>query len=325
MSTISTFELLIKRIGPPGGISFPNGNAPFRRLLQGYYLTIANPNNSDLILQMQTIFPKINTPNTSSPFSALQRELVAGDMMTRNHIYAYDRTGDSGAGSVPPREQLRSMIPWDSTNTSRTFRTSSFNLSPFQTGLINLIPNPAALGTNPQVEVRGYVKIVQVQRIVLVEVRPGIFLITFVVPPPVELLFTPEIRGTFLDDNFNPPSPPSAPYDFDQSNYSLPTSTGSAQINITESVNPFLRPIRPIELGRRIELKDVIDFKKVHGSLNYIGEFCLGDESLKEIDKSIKRLKVDISTKLIKDEIETTINKFGFNVKKKRRIKKTKK
>lgn len=77
MANISTFELLAKRIGPPGGFGglVPPTYTPFRKLLQGYYLTIANPTNRTVRLRMQTIIPKIND---CSPFAEDERELSLG-------------------------------------------------------------------------------------------------------------------------------------------------------------------------------------------------------------------------------------------------------
>ncbi|NEP88879.1 MAG: hypothetical protein F6K18_19680 [Okeania sp. SIO2C2] len=43
---VSTFELLLKTITPNAG-NIPNSD---RQVLQGYFLTIANPNNTDLKL-----------------------------------------------------------------------------------------------------------------------------------------------------------------------------------------------------------------------------------------------------------------------------------
>jgi len=318
MAIISTFELLAKRIGPPNGISGPAGaNAPFRKLLQGYYLTIANPNNRNVSLRMQSIIPKLNT---CSPFSAAQRELVGGNTSTRNHVYAYDRTGCNTSSTAAPREILAAMGSFGNTDCSRTFQTKTFQLKKYQTGLINLLPSPAAIGqANPQIEVRGYTKIVQVKQIKFILIGNKVKIIT-ITPPPVNLMFTPEIRGTFIDDDFNPFGPTSN-LDFDQSNYALPTYTGSAKIRVTESVSPWIIFYPPTNDNDGVfELPKIIDIEKLTGRLNYMNQFELDDKSLRFIDQSLKKGKIKdkISMKSVREQLETSINALHVKTEKKK-------
>lgn len=312
MSIISTFELLAKRIGPPTAPNFPGGVTPFRKLLQGYYLTIANPNNRNISLRMQAIFPRLKTGFQPSTFSPAERELFNSNG-TVNHFYAYDRTGSSG-NSAAPREILSSLSAFTSNTTSRTFQTRTFGLQAFQTGLLNVVPNPVAISqSNPQIEVRGYTKIVQVESVRIIRLSNGTFQFEFVKPPPVNLVFTPEIRGTFLDDDFSPPNPIVGEIDFDQSNYALPTSTGAALIKITESVNPFLIPVSTPGLSPDVtfDLGEEIDLKKLRGRLNYMKEFVLDDASLKYIDSKLKKMKVEnLDLRTVKTQLETSINQL---------------
>jgi len=319
MAIISTFELLAKRIGPPNGISFPpNANAPFRKLLQGYYLTIANPNNRNVYLRMQSIIPK---RKPDSPFSVQQRELVGGNTATRNHVYAYDRTGSSSNPVATPRELLDAMGPAGSTDCSRTFQTKTFQLKKFQTGLVNLLPDPAAASqNNPQLEIRGYTKIVQLKQIKFILIGNKIKLVV-ITPPPVDLMFTPEIRGTFIDDDFNPFGPAISDLDFDQSNYALPTYTGSAKIRITESVDPRII-YYPRFLNDDVvsELPELIDIEKLTGRLNYMKQFELDDKSLRYIDQSLKKAKIkdQVSMKSVKEQLEASINTLHVKTEKKK-------
>jgi len=318
MATISTFELYVKRIGAPGGLSFPSGSNPFRKLLQGYYLTIANINKTqNASLRMQAIFPKINT---NSPFTQADRELVSGT--SRNHVYAYDRTGDNST-SASPRELFGPMTEYVSNNNCRTFQTKTFNLKACETGLVNLVPSPAAIAQgNPQIEIRGYIKMVQVDKIIFRRIG-NFYRIDFVVPPPVNLMFTPEIRGTFVDDNFNPIVPSNGGLDFDQSNYALPTATGAAIIKVTESINPFLIPFPnpvPVPVGGinigRLMLNELIDVNKLEGTINYVGEFNLNDKVLKRIETSLKKNKLGKEyLNPIKNQIEQIINNSNFEIK----------
>jgi hypothetical protein len=302
MAIISTFELLAKRIGPPNGVPPVIVNeAPFRKLLQGYYLTIANPNNRDLLLRMEAVIPRLNS---CSPFTQGDRELVAGNAGVRNHVYAYDRTGCSTNAVSAPREFLGSMFLRSSTATSRKFSTRTFSLGSFETGIVNILPEPGAIAANaPQVEIRGYINIVQPIRIVI---RGGRIL--FITPPPVDLLFTPEIRGTFIDDNFTPGGS-SANLDFDQSNYALPTSEGKATMTVSEVVNPFVIVLNPDD--RRIAEFERISFDPddLSGHLNSLQEFNLDEKAIKTIKKKTKEFKLNEKAVLgVKQQLEKQIN-----------------
>lgn len=303
MAIISTFELLAKRIGPPNGVPPVIVNqAPFRKLLQGYYLTVANPNNRNLFFQMQAIIPRLNS---CSPFTQGERELVGGNTSVRNHVYAYDRTGCATSPIAAPRELLAPMALRSSTASSRLFATSSLNLRPFETGIINILPEPGAIAANaPQLEIRGYIKIVQPMRLIFTGSS-----FQFISPPPVDLLFTPEIRGTFIDDNFAPGSS-SANLDFDQSNYALPTSEGGGLITVSEVVNPF---IIQLEDDDRLELDGLgkIDFDPddLSGRLNSLKEFNLDERAIKTIKKKTKEFKLNDKAILgVKQQLEKQIN-----------------
>ena len=313
MAIISTFELLAKRIGPPGGISsaLPISSGPFRKYLQGYFLTIANPNDRELLLRMQAVFPQIDPP-TNTLFTAAQRELLGG--ANPNHVYAYDRTGYS-IGAANPREILGNMEQLTSTAQSRTFQTVSFSLDPFQTGLLNLLPNPSELLLpDPQIEVRGYIKLVQVITLEFVQIGPGLWQLIFVTPPPVDLLLTPEIRGTFIDEAFNP-ALPAFDLDFDQANYALPLSTGQAMLTVSETINPFFFPIASDpDAFQAIDYGRFIDIDKLTGSLNSLDEFVLSEDSIKYLGTVLEKAEVKAETRAlraVKSQVEGVINRFG--------------
>lgn len=301
MAIISTFELLLKRIGPPMNNGIPMiFTSPFRRNLQGYYLTISNPNNRRVSLALQATVPKLK----DNTFPEIDRTLVGGN--AANHVYAYDRTGCSSNVSAAPRELLGSMFQVSSTSSSTTFRTSLFILEPFQTGLVNVVPNPAFVPQNmdPQLEIRGYIEILQPQ------ILEGFLPLRFRDPDPVELVFTPEIRGTFLDDGF--PSN-TQEFDFDQSNYALPTATGAAQITIAETFNPFFVIFDPVE-NVASDLSGVIDLNKINGKENFLGEIILDEKSLEYIDKSMNKANVKgMSVREVKERLETVINQLKIN------------
>lgn len=303
MAIISTFELLIKRIGPPSGPSLPS----FRKLLQGYYLTIANPNNRNVKLVMRAVVPK----RSDNTFSAQQRELVGGS--SSNHVYAYDRTGSSTTPSAAPRELLGAMLPYTNTSSSLSFQTAIASLQPFQTGLFNLVPKPElVLQNNPQLEIRGYIQILQLGTLIFDRRRPPFTGLEYITPDPVDLIFTPEIRGTFIDDNLSFPVVADTTYDFDQSNYALPTLTGAAKITVSDFYNPFVIPAPPFPpVGGPIGILGSIDPKKLTGGTNFLGEYVLDDKALKYIAKTMKKKSItDMTVKDAKIQLETLINQL---------------
>jgi hypothetical protein len=55
--------------------------------------------------------------------------------------------------------------------------------------------------------------------------------------PAIDVLVTPEIRGTFLDNDY-PSAGTTNELDFDQINYGLPVASGKGR-NTVESVGPI--------------------------------------------------------------------------------------
>ena len=87
--------------------------------------------------------------------------------------------------------------------------------------------------TNPDLEIRGYVE-------VLTSRFNGSFF-TLGAVPASEVLVSPEIRGTFLDNDY-PTNSTSNELDFDQIAYGLPTASGRAQ-NTIAGQPPITFPI----------------------------------------------------------------------------------
>jgi hypothetical protein len=123
---VSTFELLVKPIAPAG-----SGPAPVARtVVQGYFLTIANPNNFSVGLRLQ--------------FTATTPGLNVLDTVT-----ILDVTGANLFGDITP-------VPADP-------KRSTFNLSipANDTALVTLLPDitkPELLAAK-SLEIRGYVEI----------------------------------------------------------------------------------------------------------------------------------------------------------------------
>ena len=214
---VSTFELLVKRIAPlaPMGPSAP-ANAAFRRVVQGYFLIITNLDPS----RTANLFLRFTIPSlpAASP-DAFDREIVVLD--PSNVRTGYDI---AASDSVSLPLTLRSADA-----NVKTFNTGRFSIGPLQTASVNLLPNlgnPDVL-TREKMEIRGSVELLQTQ---------GSILDLFNGVPAIDVLVTPEIRGTFLDNDY-PSTDTTNELDFDQINYGLPVASGKGR-NTVESVAP---------------------------------------------------------------------------------------
>lgn len=160
---ISTFELLVQPIAPK-----PFSSAVSRRVIQAYFLTIANidaPGSDDVVISLQfTATPGLNNDEI---FTIVDTGLgnVFGDLSID------DTTGK-------PSQQL--TIP--------AGKSALFVLQP---DISKSAPNPASLDV-ANLEVRGYVDIL------LSPLSPN---------PAANLLVSPQIRGTFVPNDLATPNP----------------------------------------------------------------------------------------------------------------------
>lgn len=199
---VSTFELLVKPIAPSG--SGPIAVA--RTVVQGYFLTIANPSSLDLRIRLQ--------------FTATTPSLNILDTVAILDVQGTNDFSDLVA------------VPGD----PKRF-TFDLGIPANDTALVTLLPDLSTdvlppLGVpdllNQTLEVRGYVEISLLNPFSL---------------RGVNLLLTPEQRGTFLPRNLSTPNP-----DFDQLAYSLPTATGSSLFKLGGFLLPNIPPIElPVE------------------------------------------------------------------------------
>ncbi|NJL22445.1 MAG: hypothetical protein HC895_19150, partial [Leptolyngbyaceae cyanobacterium SM1_3_5] len=174
---ISTFELLVKRIAPRRLLP-PAIRPVARRVIQGYFLTISNLDSKDLMFRLE--FTQSN-PTPADP-----------DRTILNNV---DLIVDIAGANTPT-----TLFPLAS-NPNR-FR-GMFPLPAGQTASVQLLPRltPALLAAaEPDLEIRGYVTLT------LPALRPsGLPLSLFAEPQsaaPVKVLLNPEVRGTFLPNNF---------------------------------------------------------------------------------------------------------------------------
>lgn len=111
------------------------------------------------------------------------------------------------------------------------------------TALITLLPDvskPEVLAAK-NLEIRGYVEI---------------FLVSPFAPNAVDLLLTPEHRGTFLPQNLAAAIP-----DFDQLAYALPTANGSSKFTLIGAAKPMKElksEIKEVkEKNEKLEIKEI--------------------------------------------------------------------
>jgi len=186
---LSNFELLLKPIAPAN--TGPAGSD--RTILQGYFLTVCNPNARTAYFQLT--------------FVATTPTLNLNDTITIRDVIGNNEPGDLVATADPKKFIYKFSIP------------------AFDTGLVILQPDVTKREVFAnQVEIRGYVEIALINpftiRIINGEPDVSVFL-RYV--SSGDFLVNPEHRGTFLPKDLKAPNP-----DFDQLVYSLPTATGGA-------------------------------------------------------------------------------------------------
>jgi hypothetical protein len=203
---ISTFELLAKPIAPVMGT--PPALLPVaRRIVQGYFLTITNLESFEVEYRIQFTIRKPNPANANRVL--LGNAVIFLDSVNNNSPVTLIKDPDVG----------------ETENYRANFRIRGRNTASFQ-----LLPKLPDVLTPGLLEVRGFVSLFRRRR--------------FGGPlSPVKVLLNPEIRGTFLPNNFpTPPFPaPTTPLDFDQINYTLAIASGKGLNEILPGpLEPFL-------------------------------------------------------------------------------------
>ncbi|MFM2303986.1 MAG: hypothetical protein RLZZ135_1396 [Cyanobacteriota bacterium] len=193
---VSTFEILVKpqlpSVLPPGTPPIPGIGNLSRKVIQGYFLTVANVNffpvTVSLVFTLK--FPVTVPPRLPSNF--------------QDFLDIVDITGENIFGPAPQARLIPEIVPQN--NKARL----TFTIPENTTGLIILQPNilrPGVLeGAN--FEARGYVEI---------------FLSSLSGSDEATLLVTPEHRGTFFK---NLTGATLAEVGLDQIAYALPVSNG---------------------------------------------------------------------------------------------------
>lgn len=204
---VSTFELLIKRIANVPGLP-ANVSAVFRRAIEGYFLTVSNLENRNIKVALKL---HISLDTGNRVVSAANTQVFYDVNSTNNAVLT-----------------LTDVTPATPANI-KVFQTSKFIIPARQTAIITVLPNIGPfIGTvNPDLEIRGFVELNQFKTSI------------FQGAAAAEVLTTPEVRGTFLDNAYPSAIGSVDELDFDQIAYSLPTASGKAQ-NTLAAVPPFI-------------------------------------------------------------------------------------
>ncbi|MGV0027237.1 hypothetical protein [Phormidesmis priestleyi] len=210
MIEVSTLELLVKRIAPKVALP-PAAQSVARRVVQGYFLTIANLEAKDLRYRLEF---RISLPDSPADPDAATRILEGNtaliyDVAGSNNLLTLNRIGMTGR-----------------------YVSQEFIIPAQKTASVELLPDVAKFASvpDPALEIRGYVSLVlprdfsgstPIEKLIG---KPQL-------PRPAKVLLNAEVRGTFLPNDF-PSNPNSA--DFDQINYSLALASGKA-LNLVSS------------------------------------------------------------------------------------------
>ncbi len=262
---ISTFEILTAPIAPVIGI--PPALIPVaRRVVQGYFLTISNLEPISVRYRIEFA---ISLPVPADPNKILLKNAVLiADVEGLNTPIALTQ--------VPNKPQVY-----------RGF----FTIPAHKTASVQLLPKLPDVLTPGLLEVRGYVS--------LFRVRSGF---PFFPPlPPVKVLLNPEIRGTFLPNDF--PSGARTSPDFDQINYTLAIASGKGLNEIPSQPGfPFSIDLPTFEPILEQLRNGTLDFasleadnsEKAQMLVLLLAELDANEVSLKDLNTVMEKLDIPI-------------------------------
>jgi hypothetical protein len=258
---ISTFELLTAPIAPVIGI--PPALIPVaRRVVQGYFLTITNLEAIDLRYRIEFT---ISLPVPEDP----------NKILLNNAFLVVDVEG------------LNTTITLTQQPGRPEVYVGFFTIPARKTASVQLLPIlPQAL-TPGLLEVRGYVSLF------LPPGRRGFPQSS----TPVKVLLNPEIRGTFLPNDF-PPQAPTLP-DFDQINYTLAIASGKGLNEIPpEGRRIIIGPAEPIleELNNGT-LEPSLGADNSENALmlvRLLGELDPSEANLKDLNTVMEKLEIPL-------------------------------
>lgn len=220
---VSTFEILYRPLTPPLG---PGTEAIARRVLQGYFLTVSNlDETNDFLFRIEFRISLPDPPNASRTLDG--NALLISDV--------------AGPGNV-----FNTMLTNSPAGSNRF--TATFSVPAGGTGLVVLLPNitaPNFFSTGPaDIEIRGNVSLVlpctfqpspplafgRLQK------QPG---------APAKVLLNAEHRATYLPAGW--PNMAEGDLDFDQTGTAVALASGKG-LNEVESVDSCFFLVHDIEL-----------------------------------------------------------------------------
>ena len=266
---ISTFELLTKPIAPLDLLP-PDLDPVARRIVQGYFLTISNLEEFDVEYRIEFTIPK---PAVANPDRILLDKAV---------IFLDSESDNS------PIELMQDADQGQTENYRASFSIPARNTASFQ-----LLPKlPDVLATS-LLEVRGFVSLFRRKR--------------FGGPlPSVKVLLNPEIRGTFLPNDF--PSRTRNLPDFDQINYTLAIASGQSFNEIPPGplepfidgprnlVSPIFQPLLEELNNGTLDLAslEAENPEKARMLVRLLGELDASEVNLSELNTVMERLEIPV-------------------------------
>ncbi|MEG4404110.1 hypothetical protein [Microcoleus sp. MON2_D5] len=267
---VSTFEILAKPIAPVMGI--PTELLPVaRRVVQGYFLTISNLEPIDLRYRIEFT---VSLPVPADPNKIL--------LDKKNAFLVVDV---EGANFEVPLTQVKGQ--------PKVYR-AFFTIPAHKTASVELLPKlPEALAPG-LLEVRGYVSLFVPARSIFPKPVPQS-------KKPVKVLLNPEIRGTFLPNDF--PSETATLPDFDQINYTLAIASGKGLNEITPEpgkpilidlpiVAPILEELRNGNLD--IASLETDNSEKAQLLVQLLAQLDATDVNLKELNTVMDKFDIPV-------------------------------
>ena len=262
---ISTFELLAAPIAPVMGL--PPALLPVaRRVVQGYFLTISNLEPISVRYRIEFA---ISLPVPANP----------NKILLNNAVLVVDVEGLNTPIAL-------TQVP----NKPQVYR-GFFTIPPHKTASVQLLPKLPDVLTPGLLEVRGYVSLFRVRT-----------KFPFFPPlPPVKVLLNPEIRGTFLPNDFLSAARTSP--DFDQINYTLAIASGKGLNEIPSQPGfPFsidLPTFEPILEQLRNGTLDLASLEadnseKAQMLVLLLAELEANEVSLKDLNTVMEQLEIPV-------------------------------
>ena len=265
---VSTFEILTTPIAPVMGLP-PQLIPVARRIVQGYFLTISNLEAFDLLYRIEFT---ISLPVPADP----------NKILLNNAFLVVDVEGTNTPIALTQQPGKPKVY--------RGF----FTIPAHKTASVQLLPILPKTLTPGLLEVRGYVSLFVPARSIFPKPAPQS-------KKPVKVLLNPEIRGTFLPNDF--PSETRTLPDFDQINYTLAIASGKGLNEITPEpgkpiiidlpiVTPILEELRNGNLD--IASLEADNSEKAQMLVQLLAQLDANDVNLKELNTVMDKFDIPV-------------------------------